>query len=241
LSSDRSDEGAQVGKRGAGEAAYGEVRTGMAVGLGTGSTVHWFLEALGRGLSSGEVEDIRGVPTSRHTEGRCRDLGIPLIELHEVDELDLAVDGADEVDPELELIKGMGGALLREKLVAGAAHRFVVIVDETKLVRRLGSRSPLPVEVVPFAWRTHLPFLRELGADPVPRETPDGALYLTDNGNHIVDLTFSGAIDDPGELEEELRSRPGIVASGLFLEMAHRVYVGRADGVEVLDRRGWPL
>jgi ribose 5-phosphate isomerase A len=231
----------EAGKRAAGEAAYGEVRTGMAVGLGTGSTVHWFLEALGRGLSSGEVEDIRGVPTSRHTEGRCRELGIPLIELHEAGELDLAVDGADEVDPELELIKGMGGALLREKLVAGAARRFVVIVDEGKLVRRLGSLSPLPVEVVPFAWRTHLPFFRELGAEPVPRESADGDLYVTDNGNHIVDLSFPGAIEAPQEIEKALRSRPGIVASGLFLEMAHRVHVGRADGVETLDRRGWPL
>lgn len=229
------------GKRAAGEAAYGEVRSGMVVGLGTGSTVHYFLEALGRGLESGEVTDIRGVPTSRHTEARCGELGIPLIELHEVDELDLAVDGADEVDPDLELIKGMGGALLREKLVAGAARKFVVIVDEGKLVRRLGSRSPLPVEVVPFAWRIHLPFFRGLGAEPVPREAAHGELFVTDNGNHIVDLTFEGAIDDPRELENEIRHRPGVVASGLFLGMAHRVFVGGDEGVRTLDRRGWPL
>lgn len=229
------------GKRAAGEAAYAEVRSGMRVGLGTGSTVRFFLEALGRGLASGEVEDLAGVPTSRDTEERCRDLKIPLVELHEVEELDLAVDGADEVDPELELIKGMGGALLREKMVAAAARKFVVIVDEGKLVRRLGSRSPLPVEVVPFGWRTHLPFFQDLGAEPSPRETAQGELYRTDNGNHVVDLTFAGAIENPGELESALRSRPGIVESGLFLEMAHRVLVGSDEGVRTLDRRGWPL
>lgn len=229
------------GKQAAGEAAYGEVRSGMTVGLGTGSTVRWFLEALARGLGSGEVEDIRGVPTSVDTETRCAELGIPLVGLDEAGVLDLTVDGADEVDPELELIKGLGGALLREKMVAAASRLFVVIVDEGKLVRRLGSRSPLPVEVVRFGWRTHLPFFEDLGAEPVPRAEAGGDLYVTDNGNHVVDLTFPGAIDDPAEVEGALRARPGVVATGLFLEMAHKVLVGGDEGVRTLERRGWPL
>jgi ribose 5-phosphate isomerase A len=241
LNSQNTSEGTTGGKRAAGEAAYGEVRSGMSLGLGTGSTVQYFLEALARGLRSGEVEDVRGVPTSRHTEARCEELGIPLLDLHEAGELDIAVDGADEVDPELELIKGMGGALLREKMVASAARRFVVIVDESKVVRRLGSLSPLPVEVVRFGWRTHLSFFADLGADPVPRESADGELYVTDNGNYVVDLTFPGAIDDPPELDDLLKARAGVVESGLFLNMAHRVHVGGDDGVRTLDRRGWPL
>lgn len=234
-------DGTDAAKAAAGEAAYREVRTGMRVGLGTGSTVRHFLDRLGEGLRSGEVDDVAGVPTSRDTETRCRALGIPLLELHEVEELDLAVDGADEVDPELELMKGMGGALLREKMVAGSARRFVVIVDEGKMVRRLGSRSPLPVEVVPFGWKTHLPFFRGLGAEPAPRSVESGELYVTDNGNHLIELDFPGGIDDPAELEEELAHRPGVVGTGLFLGMAHRVLVGSPDGVRTVERPGWPL
>jgi ribose 5-phosphate isomerase A len=124
--------------------------------------------------------------------------------------------------------------------VAGAARRFVVIVDEEKLVRRLGATSPLPVEVVPFAWQTHLSFFRTLGAEPVPREAPGGELFRTDNGNYVVDLRFPGAMDDPQEVEDSLRARPGVVETGLFLGMAHRVLVGGAEGVRTLDRRGWP-
>lgn len=225
-------------KRLAGEAAAGEVRSGMRLGLGTGSTVRHFLLALGRKRDAGELKDVRGVPTSVDTEHLCREMGLPLMELPEEGGLDLAVDGADEVSPDLDLIKGLGGALLREKIVAAAARRFVVIVDEEKLVSGLGVRSPLPVEVAPFGWRTHLGFFRALGAEPEPREGAGGKLYVTDNGNHVIDLRFPGGIEDPHGLEGNLRGRSGVVETGLFLGMAHRVLVGGDEGVRALEREG---
>lgn len=227
---------AETGKRAAGMAALAEVRSGMTLGLGTGSTVRYFLDGLGAALAEGGLEGVRGVPTSRATEVRAGALGIPLVELHEAGRIDVAVDGADEVDPALDLIKGLGGALLREKMVVQASDRFVVIVDPAKRVGRLGTRSPLPVEVVPFGWEAHLPFFRELGASPSLRALPDGAPYVTDNGNLIVDLAFPGGIPDAGELDAALALRAGVVESGLFLEVADRVLVGAPDALEVLDR-----
>jgi len=233
---DEDQRAALQGKRLAGRAAVGEVRDGMTLGLGTGSTVVHFLEGLGEALAEGRLSDIRGVPTSEDTRRRAVDLGIPLVELAEVDGLDLAVDGADEVAPGLDLIKGLGGALLREKMVVQASRRFVVVVDPAKRVPRLGSRAPLPVEVVPFGWKCHLAFFRKLGAEPLPRLGDDGKLRLTDNGNPIVDLRFPSGIDDAPELESTLRARAGVVETGLFLGMAHRVLVGGPGGVETLNR-----
>lgn len=228
----------EAGKRAAGRAAAAEVRSGMTLGLGTGSTVRHFLDALAESLTRGELSGIQGVPTSRDTEGRAHALGIPIVELAEAGTLDLAVDGADEVDPDLDLIKGLGGALLREKMIVQAARRFVVIVDEGKQVDVLGTRAPVPVEVVPFGWKAHLPFFRSLGADPVPRRTTDGSLELTDNGNPLMDLHFDTGVDDPRTLEEVLRARAGVVETGLFLGVAHRVLIGTAEGVRTLDRDG---
>jgi ribose 5-phosphate isomerase A len=222
-------------KRLAGRAVLSEVTSGMTLGLGTGSTVRYFLEALAEALASGDLQTISGVSTSVETEERCRLLRIPTIELGEGVVLDLAVDGADEVSPSLDLMKGLGGALLREKLVVQAARRFVVIADSTKEVTALCERAPLPVEVVPFAWRAHLPFFRSLGADPVPRERA-GALLLTDNGNHIVDLHFSESPPDPRDIEAALRSRAGVVETGFFLGMAKRAYIGTAGGGVVRER-----
>lgn len=208
----------------------------MRLGLGTGSTVRHFLEALGEALGAGTIRDVAGVPTSLDTETRCRALGIPVLELSEGLRLDLAVDGADEVSPALDLIKGLGGALLREKIVVEASDRFVVIADDSKSVRRLGEKAPLPVEVVPFGWSIHLPFLRELGADPRPRRTPAGDLVRTDNGNHVIDLHFSGGIPDAPALERTLHGRAGIVETGLFLGRAIRAYLGGEKGVVTFDR-----
>jgi ribose 5-phosphate isomerase A len=229
---------AENGKRQAGEAAAEAVVSGMRLGLGTGSSVAFFLDALGRRIKAGELEDISGVPTSERTAEACRSLGIGLTTLDDDPVLDLAVDGADEVDPDLHLIKGLGGALLREMLVAGAARRFTVIVDPSKLVTRLGTRSPVPIEVTPFGWKSHLPFFRDRGADPVLRELGDGQPYLTDNGNLIIDLHFSGGIEDAYFLRRALLERPGVVGTGLFLGMADEVLVGRADGVERMVRGG---
>lgn len=216
--------------------ALEEVRSGMRLGLGTGSTVAWLLRALGARLRDGSLTDVSGVPTSERTAAQCRNEGIPLITLESHPDLDLAIDGADEVDPHLNLIKGLGGALLREKMVAGAARRFVVIADHTKEVARLGTRSPLPVEVVPFAWRSHLPFLTALGCRPVPRSGPTGDLQLTDNGNVILDLHFAAGIADAAGLAAALDLRPGIVDHGLFLGMCARAVLATPEGVRSLSR-----
>lgn len=223
-------------KRAAAARAMAEVRSGTALGLGSGSTVAHFLRLLADALGSGELEDIVGVPTSVRTAEMADELGIPLTTLELRSELDLTVDGADEVDPGLDLIKGLGGALLREKLVARASRRLLIVADESKRVARLGTRAPLPVEVVPFGWTVHMPFLEELGARPVLRTRDDGVPYTTDNGNLIVDAHFEGGIPDPDALEEALRHRTGVVESGLFLGLADAAVLAGTDAVACLTR-----
>lgn len=218
-------------KQAAGEAAAELVEPGMRLGLGTGSTVAYFLDALAaRGI------DVTGVPTSEATAERCRELGIGLLRPEDVDgELDLCVDGADELDRDLNLTKGGGGALLREKVVASLARRMVVIATPDKVVERLGDSFPLPVEVVPFAlapvrWR-----LETLGFEVSDRRA-GGELQLTDNGNAIVDCRMPGGIADPRELETELAMMPGIAESGLFVGLASVAILGSTDGsVERLE------
>lgn len=228
---------AERGKEAAGTRAAEAVRPGMTVGLGTGSTVAFFLKALGRRCRSGELPGILAVPTSSRTEQEALALGIPVGTLEEAGTLDLTVDGADEVDPDLDLIKGLGGALLREKMVAQATRRLVIIVDEGKLVGRLGTRGPLPIEVVPFGWRSHLPFLTSQGARTDLRTRPDGGPYLTDNGNLILHCRFPDGIEDPVSLDGALAARAGIVETGLFLGLTHEVLVGGEGTVRSLRRR----
>ena len=225
-------------KRAAAAEALGHVESGMRLGLGTGSTVDHFLELLGERIADGVLTDVVGVPTSVATTDRAHQLGIPLGALHALAPLDLAVDGADEVDPGLELIKGLGGALLREKMVAAASRRFVVIADEGKLVARLGEKAPLPVEVASFEWQVHVPFLEELGARPVLRSRDDGTPVPTDNGNYVLDCWWDGGIPSAADVEAALRARPGVLESGLFLGMAAEAVVAGADGVRVLSRAG---
>jgi ribose 5-phosphate isomerase A len=225
-------------KRAAAERALGWVESGMRVGLGTGSTVAHFLDGLAERVRSGSLTRIVGVPTSVRTEERARELGIALAELHEAQPLDLTVDGADEVDPGLDLVKGLGGALLREKMVAQASRRFVIVVDDSKLVRRLGTKAPLPVEVTRFGWRAHAGYLRALGCEPTLRGGGDGAPFVTDNGNHMLDCRFPAGMDNPGAVEDALRRRAGVVESGLFLGMAAAVVVAAAAGVRVIERGG---
>jgi ribose 5-phosphate isomerase A len=210
----------------------------MRLGLGTGSTVAHFLDVLGDRLRDGALAGVVGVPTSVRTEERARELGIPLAELHDAQPLDLTVDGADEVDPGLDLVKGLGGALLREKMVAQASRRLVIMVDDSKQVRRLGAKAPLPVEVVRFGWRAHIGFLEDLGCEPTLRLGRDGSPFVTDNGNHMLDCRFASGMDDPGAVEDALRARAGVVESGLFLGMATAVVVAGSDGVRVLARGG---
>src|SRR5438128_2511362 len=206
-------------KQRAAEAAMTYVQSGMLVGLGTGSTADYFLQALGHAVKDGKLTGIRGVPTSRASERRAQHLGIALTTLVENPALDVAVDGADEVDPNLNLIKGLGGALLREKIIAQAAKKFIVIADGGKRVDALGTKAPLPVEVTQFSHEAHIPFFTTLGATPALRKAPDGAPFVTDNGNYIYDLRFP-RIENPRELEIKLLRRGGVVDTGLFLDIA---------------------
>jgi ribose 5-phosphate isomerase A len=223
-------------KRAAAQEALTRIESGMRVGLGTGSTMRHFVELLAEALAEGRLSDIVGVPTSLQTETQARGSGIPLAELHELAPLDLAVDGADEVDPRLDLIKGLGGALVREKMVAQAADRFVIVADRSKEVETLGTRSPLPVEVVRFGWMTHLPTIAALGAEGLLRRDSEGAPMLTDNGNVIIDCRFSEGIDDPFEVQERLRARSGVVDTGLFLGLAHEAILADEDGLTIQVR-----
>jgi ribose 5-phosphate isomerase A len=211
------------------------VESGMVLGLGSGTTATLVVQAIGRRLREGSLRNVVGVPSSSAIAAVARESGVPLTTLDEHPVLDLDLDGADEVDPNLDLIKGLGGALLWEKIVAVASKRVVILVDESKLVDRLGSKAPLPVEVIPFGWRTHIPFVESLGGKPELRTKADGRPFVTDEGNYILHCRFDG-IQDPVGLEARLRSRAGIVGTGLFLGIAHQVIIGRAGGVEVRTR-----
>lgn len=210
------------------------VRDGMVVGLGTGSTADLFLQALAAALKDGRVRNVRGVPTSRQSERRAQHLAIPQVTLAEFPRPDVTIDGADEIAPNLDLIKGLGGALLREKIVAQNSKKLVIIADAGKSVARLGTKALLPVEVVPFAHESHEAFLRSLGATPTLRRHADVA-YLTDNGNYIYDCRFNG-IDDAAELDMALRRRAGVVETGLFVGMASVALIAGEEGVEERTR-----
>ncbi|NJN66340.1 MAG: ribose-5-phosphate isomerase RpiA [Chloroflexaceae bacterium] len=218
------------------EHAVQQVRSGMRLGLGTGSTVRYVLESLAERLRQGSLQDLAGIPTSEATAQQARTLGIPLTTFEACPWLAMTIDGADEVDPDLNLIKGLGGALLREKVVAAASDQLVIVVDESKRVERLGTRSPLPVEVLPLGWNTNLPRFERLGAVPAVRCGADGQPYVTDNGNLIVDCTFPEGIHDPAGLARELDACPGVMGHGLFLGMATVVFVGTSAGVVQLLR-----
>jgi ribose 5-phosphate isomerase A len=208
------------------------VENGMTLGLGTGSTVAHFLRLLGERVCDGL--SIRGIPTSEQTRRQAMAEGIPLVGFEETEELDLCVDGADEIDSSFRLIKGGGGALLREKIVASASRRVVIIADAGKWVEKLGT-FPLPVEVVPFAWPLLAHRIGGLGANTVLRVREDGEPFVTDSGNLILDCHF-GRIEQPEQLARQLGALPGIVEHGLFIGLAHTVILGRPDGVEVLGR-----
>jgi ribose 5-phosphate isomerase A len=202
------------------------VQDGQILGLGTGSTVHHFLTVLGQQVQQGLR--VRGVPTSQATAVYARQLGIPLLSNEEPWDIDVAVDGADQVDPQLNLIKGGGGALLREKIVAKASRQFIVIVDQAKQVARLGLPFPLPVEIAPFGWRTTQRHLENLGW-PSPLRQMAGQPFLTDNGNYVMDLHIP-EITDPSALESSLNQIPGVVECGLFVMMTSVVITGTNDG-----------
>ncbi|MCE5296869.1 MAG: ribose-5-phosphate isomerase RpiA [Euryarchaeota archaeon] len=218
-------------KKAAAEKAVEFVEDGMVLGLGTGSTTYFAVEAIGRLVTQGYK--LQGVPTSKATEEQARKLGIPLLELDQVDSIDLTIDGADEVDGNLDLIKGMGGALLREKMVAYISEREIIVVDDSKIVDVLGTKSPLPIEVTRFGHGRTRKHLEALGCRP---ELKGGAEpFITDNGNVIYNCRFD-SIDNPYSLEIQLKQIPGVVETGLFLRMATSVVVAGKDGIDVKER-----
>jgi ribose 5-phosphate isomerase A len=208
------------------------IRSGQVVGLGTGTTAAFAIEGIARLV--GEGLQITGVPTSIKAERLARKLGIPIVELNEVERVDLTIDGADQVDPELNMIKGGGGALTREKLVAIASEQRVILVDQSKLVARLGRSLCVPVEVLPFGWRLTARFLAGLGCIPRLRED-GGSPFETDNRNYILDCDF-GDIADASYLEKQIKQVPGVVESGLFIGLADVLIIGFDDSVEVRRR-----
>jgi ribose 5-phosphate isomerase A len=214
------------------EAALDMIQDGLVVGLGSGRAARQFVEALGKCVGPGLK--IRGIPTSQETAKLAQRCGIPLATFDEVERIDITFDGADEVDPQLDLVKGWGGALVREKIVAAASKRLVILVGEEKLVPGLGARGKLPVEVVPFGLSLCQRRLAELSVVAQPR-TSGGKLFVTDNGNYILDCQVS-ELANPMEFEMQLRSIPGVVGTGLFLGMADTVLVQHANQIRVMRR-----
>ncbi|MGA7684531.1 MAG: ribose-5-phosphate isomerase RpiA [Terriglobales bacterium] len=212
----------------AGRAAAKLVNDGDIVGLGTGSTAYFAVIALGERVKAGLK--IIGIPTSIATAELARKVGIPLTTLDQHPAIDIDIDGADEVDPHLNLIKGGGGALLREKVIAAASKKFIVVADSAKIVSVLG-KFPLPVEIIAFARAVVEPKIAGLGASIKMRTRPDGSPYLTDNGNPILDCSF-GKIEDPPALSRALNNIPGVVEHGLFIGLASKALVGKENSVE---------
>ncbi len=230
-------------KQQAAQRALEFVQSGMYLGLGSGSTSAIFVDLLGEKIRAGLLERIVAVPTSSVTAARAQAAGISLSTLAEISRLrqsilplDLAVDGADEVDPQLNLIKGLGRALLREKIIEIHSRRFIVIVDESKLVRRLGSKCSLPVEILPFEAEAHIGWLNTLGCRAAIWYEDDGTPVVTDNGNYLALCQFGDGIADPYYLARLLADRAGIIEHGLFLDMANVVIVSTQAGVKILDR-----
>ncbi|RMG63833.1 MAG: ribose-5-phosphate isomerase RpiA [Calditrichaeota bacterium] len=224
----------QQWKRMAAEAAIAEVEEGMVVGLGTGSTAAFAIKKLGELIQKGQLKRVVGIPSSLATEALARQCGIPLVSFEDRPVIDLTIDGADQVDPALNLIKGGGGALLREKILAQNSRQVLIVVDQSKLCQKLGEGFALPVEVLPFGWFPEKLFLASLGAQVTLRRGADGQPFLTDQQNYILDCLFPG-IDDPQALDRQLKGRAAILENGLFLNLASRVIVAGEEGPRVLQ------
>jgi ribose 5-phosphate isomerase A len=213
-------------KKKVGEFAAQLVENNMTIGIGTGTTAYWLIMSLGEKIKNGL--QIRAVPTSRQTEQLARENNILLVQLNDVDKLDLVIDGADEIDPQLQLIKGGGGALLQEKMVAAAGEKVVIIADESKLVNTLG-KFPLPVEVIPFGWKQVQKHIHRLGCQQIILRTKNDDPFITDHGHYILDCYFR-EIEDAPSLSNALHNIPGVVENGLFINMATETIAGYSDG-----------
>ncbi|HDR6298929.1 ribose 5-phosphate isomerase A [Bacillus cereus] len=214
----------------AGEYAADYVKDGMKVGLGTGSTVYWAIQKLGERVKEGL--SFQAVPTSKETEALAQQLNIPLISLNDVQSLDLTIDGADEIDSNLQLIKGGGGALLREKIVASSSKELIIIVDESKVVTRLGT-FPLPIEIIPFSWKQTERKIQSLGCQTTLR-LKNNETFITDNNNVIIDCIFPHNISNPANIHTQLKMITGVVETGLFVNMTSKAIVGTKNGIKEL-------
>ena len=221
-------------KKMAAQKALDYIRDGMVVGLGTGSTVEYFIPKLGDKIKKENMEII-AIPTSHRTKNLAREFQIPLSTLREHPEIDVTIDGADEVDPDLNLIKGGGGTLTREKIVAYASKREIIIVDESKLVQKLGASFPLPIEVVPFGWYPTKLHIEKLFNCSASLRMADSTPFTTDNTNYILDCEFS-EIEKPDILEKELNNIPGVVEVGLFVDLADVVIAGTREGIKIFEK-----
>ena len=217
-------------KKAVAEAAVNQVASNMIVGLGSGSTAAIMIKTLANKIKAGELKKIRGVPTSFQSEVLALELGIPLIDLVSVSQIDLAIDGADEVNPDYQLIKGGGACHVREKLVASKANKLLIVVDQTKLVRTLNEGFPLPVEVLPSAWKQVKDVIEEMDAKCKLRMAEKKAgPVVTDQGNLILDVLFNGGINNPKEIEQQINNIPGVLENGLFVDLTHKVLVGKVE------------
>ena len=217
-------------KKAVAQAAVDQIQNGMILGLGSGSTAALMIEALAVKIQSGEIKDVVGVTTSFQGEVLASELGIPLKSLSSVSEIDLAIDGADEVDPKFQLIKGGGACHVQEKLVAALAKKFIVVVDSTKLVKKLNLDFKLPVEVLPSAWKQVQKTLKDLeGEGNLRMAQKKAGPIVTDQGNLILDLTFRNGIDQPEILESQINNIPGVLENGLFVNLTNQVLVGKVE------------
>lgn len=222
-------------KRKAAEKAVEFIKSGMVLGFGTGTTFNHVLNVISEKMQSGELNNIVGVPSSERTQKLSDQLNIPTSKLSKNTTLDLTIDGADEVDDKFNLIKGGGGAHLREKIVAQASKQYIIIVDESKISKSLGEKWAIPIEVIKMAFEVEVKFLQSLGAKVKPRLNNNNNLFVTDEGNYIVDADF-GVIKNPKELASKFEKRAGIIEHGLFINMADCVVVAKDDSIEVLKK-----
>ena len=221
-------------KQAVAEAAVKEIESDMVVGLGSGSTAALMIKNLAHALDTNKLKNIKGVPTSFQSEVLSLELGIPILDLASVDKIDLAIDGADEVDPSLQLIKGGGACHVREKLVASKAEKLLIVVDESKLVKKLNLDFPLPLEVLPSAWKQVKDLIERMGALVTLRMASKKAgPVVTDQGNLVLDILFEGGINDPKNLESELNNIPGVLENGLFVDLTDKLLVGKIENNEI--------
>ena len=221
-------------KKAVAEAAVKEIESDMVVGLGSGSTAALMIKNLAHALDTNKLKNIKGVPTSFQSEVLSLELGIPTLDLASVDKIDLAIDGADEVDPSLQLIKGGGACHVREKLVASKAERLLIVVDESKLVKKLNLDFPLPLEVLPSAWKQVKDLIERMGALVTLRMASKKAgPVVTDQGNLVLDILFEGGINDPKNLESKLNNIPGVLENGLFVDLTDKLLVGKIENNEI--------